>query len=215
MAYCFIYTVARDFGFAPNPFHGVCTLATCKPTIRRVAQPGDWVIGMGGKRLGANGRLIFAMCVAEALTFDEYWADPRFRQKRPVRNGSRTMMLGDNIYHRDARSGGWQQADSHHSQPDGRPDIHNVSHDTGADRVLIGDKFVYFGNAAPEVPEAVLEALSYKNGRGHRKFSVSDAFPLLHWLHSSYEGDFGKVLGDPIEFADSAKRYSSGNNRLL
>src|SRR5712671_5339411 len=29
------YVVARDFGFAPNPFFGVCTLATCKPDIRK------------------------------------------------------------------------------------------------------------------------------------------------------------------------------------
>lgn len=39
------YVVARDFGFAPNPFHGYCTLATCKPDIRATASVGDWVIG--------------------------------------------------------------------------------------------------------------------------------------------------------------------------
>ena len=32
------YTVAADTGFAPNPFHGFCTLACCKPGIRRTAQ---------------------------------------------------------------------------------------------------------------------------------------------------------------------------------
>lgn len=26
---CFSYIVARDYGFAPNPFHGFCTLANC------------------------------------------------------------------------------------------------------------------------------------------------------------------------------------------
>lgn len=29
------YVVAHDFGFAPNPFDGLCTLATCKPDIRK------------------------------------------------------------------------------------------------------------------------------------------------------------------------------------
>ena len=29
------YIVARDFGFAPNPFYGFCTLATCKPKIAK------------------------------------------------------------------------------------------------------------------------------------------------------------------------------------
>jgi len=44
----FIYVVDRDFGFAPNPFHGYCTLATCKAKIRNQARVGDWVIGNGG-----------------------------------------------------------------------------------------------------------------------------------------------------------------------
>lgn len=40
------YIGAHDFGFASNPFHGVCTLACCKPDIRQVAHVGDLVIGM-------------------------------------------------------------------------------------------------------------------------------------------------------------------------
>src|SRR5262249_167212 len=94
----YIYVVDRDFGFAPNPFHGVFTLGTCKPTIRRVANVGDWIIGMGGGRLRATGRCIFAMNVSEKLTFEEYWSDPRFQDKKPVRNGSKKMLVGDNIY---------------------------------------------------------------------------------------------------------------------
>ena len=27
------YVVARDYGFAPNPFNGILTLAACKPVI--------------------------------------------------------------------------------------------------------------------------------------------------------------------------------------
>jgi hypothetical protein len=45
----FSYVVARDYGFAPNPFHRHCTLATCKPGIRARAAVGDWVIGTGAK----------------------------------------------------------------------------------------------------------------------------------------------------------------------
>src|SRR5271166_5243641 len=99
MGRVYIYVVARDFGFAPNPFHGFCTLATCKPAIRSTAQIGDWIIGMGGADLRALGRCIFAMRVTEASSFDQYWPDPACRAKRPVRNGSKKMMVGDNIYH--------------------------------------------------------------------------------------------------------------------
>lgn len=41
----FSYVVSRDFGFAPNPFFNFCTLATCKPKIRKDAKIGDWIIG--------------------------------------------------------------------------------------------------------------------------------------------------------------------------
>lgn len=89
----FIYVVARDFGFAPNPFHGCCSLATCKPDIRRSADLGDWVMGVGGSRLKATGRCIYLMEVTEVTTYDQYWNDERFLVKRPLRNGSSVMMV--------------------------------------------------------------------------------------------------------------------------
>ena len=50
-SYLYAYAITRDFGFAPNPFHGNCTLATCKPRIRKSANVGDWVLGIGGASL--------------------------------------------------------------------------------------------------------------------------------------------------------------------
>ena len=41
----FSYVVRYDYGFAPNPFEGCCTIATCKPQIRRAAL---------GRRLGSR-----------------------------------------------------------------------------------------------------------------------------------------------------------------
>src|SRR5262249_55154673 len=43
----FSYCIPYDFGSAPNPFWGLCTLAICKPDIRRTANVGDWVVGTG------------------------------------------------------------------------------------------------------------------------------------------------------------------------
>ena len=46
-----------------EPLWGSCTLAICKPQIRRVAQPGDWVAGFGAKRswdgLNHEGTLVY------------------------------------------------------------------------------------------------------------------------------------------------------------
>jgi len=41
------YKMTHDSGFAPNPFHGYRTLATCKPGIRRSGnrRVGDLVAG--------------------------------------------------------------------------------------------------------------------------------------------------------------------------
>src|SRR6266404_5602789 len=103
------YVVARDYGFAPNPFFGVCTLATCKPEIRRTGRRDDWVVGIGSKRYGLEGRLVYAMEVGEALTFEQYWADPQFRLKRPDLHGSLKRAFGDNIYHRPSGTKPWQQ----------------------------------------------------------------------------------------------------------
>ncbi len=43
----YTYFIPFDNGAAPNPFGGICTLAICKPVIRRNAKAGDWVVGTG------------------------------------------------------------------------------------------------------------------------------------------------------------------------
>ena len=58
------YVVATDLGLAPNSFHGVCTLAVCKPKIRRTSRVGDWILGTGSKTRGRQGRVVYAMQVA-------------------------------------------------------------------------------------------------------------------------------------------------------
>lgn len=126
------YVIARDYGFAPNPFYGFCTLATCKPKIRKTADLGDWVVGTGSKARDRGDRLVYAMHVAEAMTFQQYWDDPRFLQKRPYLRGSKKQGFGDNIYHRGGKK--WRQEDSHHSLADGSPNVRNIDNDTQTDR---------------------------------------------------------------------------------
>lgn len=210
MANVYIYVVDRDFGFAPNPFHNICTLATCKPDIRRVAKVGDWIIGMGGRRLKATGKCIFAMEVSKSITFDDYWADPAYRDKKPLRNGSMKTIVGDNIYHR--ANGSWQQSNSHHSHPDGTPNQHNVLNDTRTNAVLISDNFFYFGAAAIKIPAPLLEKLGYRNSRGHRKFTATQAQSFLAFLSTNFRS---KILyGDPFDFEAAKSRYSVKNNKI-
>lgn len=209
----YLYVVDRDFGFAPNPFHGCCTLATCKPVIRRTAAIGDWVLGMGGSRLNATGRCVFAMQVTNKISFDDYWSNPEYAEKKPVRNGSKTMLVGDNIYHRDSPDSAWQQEDSHHSADSG-PDLYNVERDTSSNNVLISDRFLYFGKSAPAVPSEILDAIGYKNVRSHRRIDQAIAQPIIDWLLAKHGRTLNVLAGFPFDFENSAQRYSGADNRL-
>ena len=210
-----MYVVDRDFGFAPNPFHGFCTLATCMPGIRATAKASDWIVGMGGRRLKATGRCVYAMRVTDTKTFDQYWAEKEFFDKRPVRNGSRVMMVGDNIYHHDIPNGEWIQLDSHHSNPDGTSNQLNIRKDTSADKVLISRDFFYFGRSAPGVPPEILGGLGYKNKIGHWKFNSAGRDSFLNWLRQEHARDRNVVVADPFDFDQTEKRYSGRGSKLL
>ena len=78
----YAYKITRDYGFAPNPFGDYCTLACCKPHIRKKAIVGDWIIGTGAIENHLLYHLIFLMRVTEKMTFEEYWNDARFKRKK-------------------------------------------------------------------------------------------------------------------------------------
>ena len=132
----FVYVVVHDTGFAPNPFSGYCTLATCKPGIRRSARVGDWIAGIGSVQRCQEGKLVFAMRVAETMCLDEYRYDTRFVRKRPNRSGGAKQRCGDNIYHRDPGTGHWIQEAGYHSHEDGTPKQDYIRRDTSPPRVL-------------------------------------------------------------------------------
>ena len=195
------YVVARDYGFAPNPFHGVCTLATCKPRIRKATAVGDWVIGTGSKGRKRAGFLVYAMKVEEPLTFDQYWSDERFLLKRPNLHGSKKIAFGDNIYHRKGEGYDWKQLNSHHTLPDGRINKFNLNTDTSVNRVLISRTFTYWGGRGPAVPQQFRDY----NGddivcvaRNHRSNFAPDLVrDFLAWVEPiAHEG----FVGEPLDW---------------
>ena len=154
------------------------------------------------------------MEVTQAVTFNEYWTNREFRDKRPVRNGSRVMMVGDNIYHRPGGEAIWQQLDSHHSLADGSPNPLNVENDTKADRVLISRNFYYFGSEAPLAPPGMLKRLGFKNAIGHRVFAAESCGELMRWIISHREAA-NAVLADPFDFKRSEKRYTGKGSSVV
>lgn len=216
MTSVYVYAVSYDLGFAPNPFGGMCSLACCKPKIREKAVHGDWVIGLTGVKIKPAMRCVFAMIVTRDMSFDDYWAHPEFPTRRPVRNGTPKKQVGDNIYHRDKPRSPWLQEDSVHSRVDGTQCPLNTAHDTRINRVLLSDRFVYFGASAPPVPQPILNALEYeRNPRDYRRFDTITAKPLIDWLAPQIAAHPNHVLADPIDFASSAKRFSPVLQRMI
>ena len=212
----FAYAITRDFGFAPNPFNGICTLATCKPGIRKSAEVGEWVMGIGGSSLKpVKRKCICLMRVSEKLGFQEYWDDDRFLNKRPSRNGSRVQMLGDNIYHKDEQNQ-WVQEDSHHSNPDGSPNLENLERDTGrTNQVLVSNYFFYFGRQAITVD---LESMNYKRIRNFKKIKLSESIEAKNIITSiinQNKRNSNLVVSDPCQFMDSHQRVDQGSGKIV
>lgn len=209
------YAVTRDFGFAPNPFHGYCTLATCKPDIRKAAKVNDWVMGIGGNNLKETRRkCIFLMKVTEKVSFQDYWDDTRFTLKKPVRNGSNVQMIGDNIYHQSI-DGKWLQEDSHHSNSDGTSNDVNLNRDTGrCDQVLVSNFFFYFGNKAIAVD---LDSIGYGRIRNIKKTNLATSekgTQLITSIYQQYKNDLNYLISDPCQFVDSHKRVDQGTGKI-
>ena len=215
-SFLYTYAITRDFGFAPNPFHGLCTLATCKPDIRKSAKVGDWIMGIGGSTLrSVKRKCILLMKVSEKVSFQDYWDNERFSLKKPLRNGSRVKMLGDNIYHKDENSG-WIQEDSHHSNPDGTQNPVNLNRDTGkTDQVLVSNYFLYFGEQAQHVD---LDSIGYGRIRNYTKIKLSDseqARNLITSMFRRHRSSINMVVSDPCQFMDSHQRVDQGTGKFL
>lgn len=195
----FSYKIEHDFGLAPNPFWGYCTLAVCKSQIRNNTrlEIGSWIFGTGSKKLDKENFLIYAMKVEEKITFNEYWDDPRFQCKKPVLNGSLKMMYGDNIYHRNT-DGDWIQEDSAHSLID-TPNLEHLKRDTGGRYVLISKNFYYFGKKAIPIPEQFISEIPCR-GRNFCSQQLNDnaVNDFVNWMKDNYVS--GIIYGDPINW---------------
>ena len=151
------YKLTHDTGFAPNPFHGHLTLATCKPTLRRCRQKDDWVAGFVSVELAGNaarngvslkpGALVYLMQITqEPIRLEDYFEDRRFVAKKPdMRSARPEVRCGDNIY--DRLNGGTGQLENdQHGQGDEPRDLSGVN-------ALVSKRFYYFGSNAFMPPE--------------------------------------------------------------
>lgn len=181
----FRYVVRYDAGSAPNPSAGWCSLAICKPRIRRHAQVGDWIIG---QRSQTADRIVYVMQVERKLGFAEYWNDPDFRSRRP--NHCRRP---DNIY-RPTKDGGLEWVSNPVHEATAEPK------DTGGLFVLVSRRFWYFGDSSPPLAPELSHLLHRGQGHSlHVRRKADDLDRLQQWLGHWSIGVHGRPIDLPVE----------------
>ncbi len=187
------YCLRYDGGAAPNPYWGICTLAICKPAIRRTAEVGDWIVGLGSARspIGdIHEFVVYAMKVTDKLTMAEY--DEFCARKAPKKiphwkSHDFRLRMGDCIY--DFSSGGL---------PKVRWSVHPESErekDLSGKYALLSKEFYYFGDKPVPLPQSLLPIVH--DGQGH-KSHLNDPYvmPFVEWITGlGYKPN--KMYGDP------------------
>jgi len=207
MTRLYSYTVHTDDGAAPNPFHGMCTLAICKPRIRSTAQIGDWIAGLGSKNAPTgdlSGKLVYAMRVQDVIPLADY--DSRAKAEWPHRLPDVTSRdladrLGDCIY--DYSAG---------APPRQRPGVHgkaNIQTDLSGKSVLISRDFYYFGSAAEPLPNNLMPICHQT--QGHKSTANAPYVGTFEKWIRNFGNPGGQIYGWPGHVIDwSAERISCG-----
>lgn len=186
----FSYVIPHDGGSAPNPYDGICTLVICKPVIRRTADAGDWVVGLGAKDspIGdASGKVVYAMRITNKISMEEYdtFCKVNYPEKIPDwDSGDYTKRIGDCIYDF-----------SDPSNPKIRKAVHNEKNmktDLGGQHALLSTDFYYFGNKPEPLPDNLKGII--KQGQGHRSTSNDEYVEdFIKWIRKRKKG----IKGDP------------------
>lgn len=202
MGKIYSYVLRYDDGAAPNPFWDICTLTICKPAIRRTAQIGDWVVGLGSRRAKSNdgkfhnfsGRIVYAMKITKIMSLEEYdsFCKTHLLNKIPDWNNTKDwrLRMGDCIYDFSNKTNRLRKS-VHYNDLKDKKDEDNK--DIKGLNALLSDHFYYFGEEPILLP-LELNRIAFQN-QGHRKFEDVNLFKKLEdWL-SQFEKN--KVYADP------------------
>ena len=190
----YTYCLRYDDGAAPNPFWGICTLVICKPVVRRTAEIGDWIAGLGSSNslIGdISDYLVYAMKVTNKFTMQEY--DESCKSLHPkkipqwLNRKNYRLRMGDCIY--DYSEG---------EPPKLRWSVHNEGNrerDLGGKFALISKHFYYFGNNPIKLPD-ILKPIIHST-QGHKSMSND---PYINEFVKWIEGlgySLNKLYGEP------------------
>jgi hypothetical protein len=185
------YKMTDDTGFAPNPFFGFLTLATCKPLIRKKKRVGDYIAGFTSKELcgdpPGHERLVYIMKVTDKISFDEYWAGERFAVKKPSRQ-SLEATRGDNIYE-PIIPGGPFSTSNYKQIPNFFHDEKRIPHDVSGQFVLVSEDFYYFGAGAIPIEQFRIVIPRTQTPHGVKTSDEREIEKLMAYLASRHTKD--------------------------
>jgi hypothetical protein len=172
------YCLKADAGAAPNPYWGVCTLVICKPAIRRNAEKGDWIVGLGSAADDESHHVVYATKVTDKMTMEQYdtYCRTHLPGKLPeFRSKEYKKRVGDCVYNY-----------SRSKTPKIRPSVHderNRESDLGGRYALISEYFWYFGSEPIELPRT-LTAIAHPHV-GHKSHANDAYVPgFIRWIES-------------------------------
>lgn len=184
--------MTNDTGFAPNPFGGFMTLATCKPKIRKCKKIGDWIAGFTSRQLNNNDvigkeKLVYLMQVTNKILFAEYWQGPEYEHRKPQLDSNVILeKRGDNIYaptvDKPMTASDFKQIPNpNHSEKDQEKDL-------SGKYILISKRFYYFGSKPINIPENVRPKVPKgQSSHGVRTHDVEIANKFISFIKCKYQ----------------------------
>jgi hypothetical protein len=203
------YCLRIDDGAAPNPYWGVCSLVICKPTIRRTAKVGDWVVGHGSRHspLGdISDSIVYAMRIDTVLSMQEYdqYCQANMPAKIPAtKSRDRRRRVGDCIYDFGKRK-----------SPRIRTGVHgsaNQATDLSGMNALLSEHFFYFGDAPIRLPRKLHPILHPFQGHKCRKNAPYEQ-AFIEWIEELRLTP-GELYGDPQLLPRIDENSSCTNNK--
>ena len=208
------YCLRYDDGAAPNPYWGICTLVICKPAIRRTAEIGDWIAGLGSSNspLGdISDYIVYAMNITEKMTMADYDSFCRLHAPQKIpnwRDRDYRRRIGDCIYDFSASP-----------KPKLRRSVHteaNRDRDLGGNYALISKNYYYFGDHPVLLPLALQPIVH--DTQGHKsEANQAHLAAFVHWIENTGMRP-NRLYGEPqlkMEYARAADIQAKCSLRCL
>ena len=193
----FSYIVKYDWGAAPNPYWGYCTLVICKPRIRNSTAVGNWIVGSGSANNPYDGKdysnkIIYAMKVTDVVELEKYneiclgktdYGDKLAKKIPKYSSKNYPERMGDCIYYNISYEP---------KKADMRLGVHGndcLKRDLSSNKALISNHYYYFGEKAIDI-KGDLEPI-IATTQGHRSNANKDyAQEFIDWISSGEFNEF-------------------------